>query len=190
MKTILQVGAPGGWKNIAILAVSGVGCSAMLQPAYAQGTGLIPLRAKVGVTLAQSSATRNFSGRTGLAGEVDVRVPWLGTSNVMFSAGYQQSSRNGRRLRVIPLTLSKTFGPPNPAARVTGNVYAGVGVGAYLLRASGGGVSDSGTKVGGFGMVGYQFPNPYFVEAKYHLIGGKVGGVRANNLAVMVGRHF
>ena len=177
-------------KKVGVLGIVGFGLNTVAQPAAAQGTGLIPLRAKVGVTLNQSSTTKNFSGSTGLTGEVDVNVPWLGMSNVMFSAGYQQSSRSGRELRVIPLTLGKTFGPPNPLSGVTGNVYFGAGVGAYLLRASGGGVSDSATKPGAFGMVGYQFPNPYFVEAKYHLIGGKVGGIRANNLAVMVGRHF
>src|SRR5688572_13624225 len=131
----------------------GTGMSAAAGPSHAQDTGLIPLRAKIGVTRSQNSATRNFSGSTGLTGEVDVRVPWLGMSNMMFSAGYQQSSRSGRDLRVIPLTIAKVFGPPNPLSGVTGNVYFGAGIGAYLLRASGGGVSDSATRPGGFGMV-------------------------------------
>jgi len=190
MKIVSRINAVDGWKKFAAIAVVGAGATAVAQPAQAQDTGLVPVRVKVGMTYSQSSATRTFSGSTGLTGEVDVRVPWLGASNVMFSAGYQESSRNGRKLRVIPITLSKTFGPPNPLSGATGNVYFGAGVGAYLVKASGGGVSNDGTKVGGFGMVGYQFPNPYFIEAKYHLVGGKVGGVRANNLALMVGRHF
>ena len=40
------------------------------------------------------------------------------------------------------------------------------------------GVSASKTVPGGFGVVGYQFPNPFFVEAKYRIT-GSVNGVDA-----------
>ncbi len=83
----------------------------------------------------------------------------------------------------------RLFSPPNPARGVTGNVYFGAGLGAYFLKATAPGVSESKTRPGLFGVVGYQFPNPFFLEAKYHLT-GKVAGVSANGLALMVGRHF
>jgi hypothetical protein len=54
---------------------------------------------------------------------------------------------------------------------LTGNVYFGAGLGAYFVKADNGVTSDSSVKPGGFAVAGYQLPNPYFVEAKYHLVG-------------------
>jgi hypothetical protein len=176
-------------KTIITLALAGAGCTAAARPAAAQSTGLVPLRVKVGVLLPQGGA-RDFAGSTHFDGEVDVRIPGLGAGNTYVTAGYSDGSKSGRHLRMIPLTISRLYGAPNPAAGVTGNVYFGVGAGAYFLRASGGGVSDSATRLGGFGVVGYQFPSRYFLEAKYHLVAGKVAGVRPNGLALMIGRTF
>ena len=72
---------------------------------------------------------------------------------------------------------------------MTGNIYAGAGLGAYLVRAQTPVASESKTTVGGFGVVGYQFPSKLFVEAKYH-IAGRVNGARPGGLAVMVGTSF
>jgi hypothetical protein len=159
------------------------------RPAAAQDTGLVPVRAKIGVLLPRSSA-KEYSGSTHFDVEADVRIPNLGQGNTFVTAGYSEGSRSGRKLRMIPVTLTRLFGAPNPVAGTTGNVYFGVGAGPYFVRARGGGVSDSSTKLGGFGLVGYQFPNKYFVEAKYHAVAGKVGGVRPNGLALLIGRTF
>ena len=50
-------------------------------------------------------------------------------------------------------------------------------------------ISTSKTTIGGFASVGYQFPNPYFIEAKYNLV-GKVAGLNPSSLVIMAGRHF
>jgi hypothetical protein len=116
-------------------------------------------------------------------------LPNFGAGKYIFTAGYSQGSGDGGKLRVIPVTVARVFGPPNPLAGVTGNVYFGVGAGAYFLKASAGGESESKTTLGGFGVIGYQFPNPYFIEAKYH-VAGSVNGISPNGLAILVGRHF
>ena len=157
--------------------------------AHAQDTGLIPVRAKLGVVLPSSGFTRDTTGSTHLGGEVDVALPRLFGGRYMVSAGFFQGSDGGNKLRMIPVTLGRYFQPPNPVGSLTGNVYAGAGVGPYFVNGRVGGVSDSKVTIGGFGSVGYQFPNPYFIEAKYHLV-GKVNGLRPGGLAVMVGRHF
>lgn len=154
----------------------------LMQPAHAQDTGLVPLRLKIG-------AYAPKDGGTPLDAEADVRLPVPGLGNTFVTAGYSQGSKNGRRLRVIPLTITRLFAPINPAKGITGNPYFGLGAGAYLLRASGGGNSESNTTIGGFALAGYQFPNPYFVEAKYH-VAGKVGGLSPNGFALMLGRRF
>lgn len=174
---------------VTTFVVAAAGLLAQGRPAVAQVTGLIPLRAKIGVLMPRSSA-KDFAGSTHLNGEVDVRIPHLGAGETFLTAGYSEGSRNGRKLRMIPVTLTRLFGPPNPLAGATGNVYFGAGAGPYFVRARGGGVSDSATKLGGFGLLGYQFPNKFFVEAKYHLVSGKVAGVRPNGLALLVGRSF
>lgn len=172
---------------IALAAASGAVASAG-QSACAQGTGAIPVRAKIGAFLPGGDA-KDFAGSTHLSGEVDVAIPALGAGRTFVTAGYYSGSEDGRRLRMIPVTVGRLFSPPNPAGRVTGNVYFGLGVGAYFLRTSGGGRSDSKTAPGGFGMVGYQFPNPFFIEAKYH-VAGSIRGISPNGLAILVGRRF
>lgn len=172
--------------GLTALAVAGMVGTA----AKAQDTGLLPVRAKVGVNLVRSSATKNFAGSTGFGAEVDASLPrLLGMTKTFISAGYFQNSSNGGKLRMIPITVGRYFSPPNPVAGTTGNVYFGAGLGPYFLRASNGGGSASKTTIGGFASLGYQFPNPYFVEAKYHLV-GKVGGLNPSSLVIMAGRHF
>ena len=177
-------------RTIAVVAGVLAGLSLGSVPsAQAQNTGLVPLRAKLGVLYPTNGATRDATGNIHLGGEVDVALPKLFGGKYLISAGYFEGRDNGNKLRMIPLTIGRYIQPPNPVGALTGNVYFGAGVGAYLLRAQAGGVSDSKTTIGGYGSVGYQFPNPYFVEAKYHLV-GKVNGLRPGGLAITVGRHF
>lgn len=169
-----------------------VACAASARPTAAQGVPSInPLKArlKIGVLLPNQSNTRTFTGSTHFNAEADIAVPNLGQGRTYATIGYSQGSKHGGKLRSIPLTLTRIFSPPNPVSGVTGNVYFGLGAGAYFLRASGGGVSESKTRLGGFGVVGYNFPNPFFVEAKYQFV-GKVAGVSPTGLALMVGRRF
>ena len=66
-----------------------------------------------------------------------------------------------------------------------------MGIGAYFLQGDDGiGSSESKTTFGGFAQAGYQFPNPYFVEAKYQLVAEKADGLSANGLMLFVGRRF
>ena len=171
--------------TIAAAALLTMGISGACQ---AQTTGLIPVRAKIGAFLPQGGA-KDFAGSTNFIGEVDVSIPELSLGKVFVSAGYSQGSESGRKMRMIPVTIGRYFAAPNPLAGVTGNVYAGAGLGAYFVRVSTPAASDSNVTPGAFGVVGYQLPNKYFLEAKYH-IAGKVGGVRPNGIAVMVGRSF
>jgi hypothetical protein len=168
--------------------VAGTVCSTA--PAVAQTTGLIPLRAKVGVFLPRGSA-QDFAGSTHFNGEVELLLPKVfpGAGTTGINVGYSQGSRGDNKLRVIPVTVEKLFGLPNPAARITGNIYGGAGIGPYFVRTSGNDGSTSKTTIGGFGVVGYQFPGKLFVEAKYH-VAGRVGGVSPNGLALLVGTSF
>ena len=177
------------WKGIAAFATAAASCVVAPRPATAQDTGIVPIRVKVGVLLPSDSDTKDATGSTHLNGEVDLSLPNFGAGKYIFTAGYAQGSRDGNKLRVIPITVARVFGPPNPLRGVTGNVYFGVGAGAYLLKASAVGQSESKTTFGGFGMIGYQFPNPYFIEAKYH-VAGSVNSISPNGVAILVGRHF
>ena len=154
--------------------------------AHAQTTGILPLRAKLGVLLPSNSSTKDEAGDIVPAGELDLRIPrFLGGS--FASIGYQE--RSG--LRTVPITISRTYGPANPLQAVTGNVYFGLGAGVYFLHGDDGvGRSHDKTTLGGFGQIGYQFPNPYFVEAKYQAVIGKADGLTPNGLLLFVGRRF
>jgi hypothetical protein len=175
--------------NYRLVAALGVVAStAFGQVAHAQSTGLIPFRAKIGAFFPQSSG-KTVAGSTTINVEGDIALPELMAGKVFLSAGYAQGSDNGGKLRVIPVTLGRYFAPPNPLGGVTGNVYFGAGLGAYFVKADNGVTSDSSVKPGGFGVVGYQFPNPYFIEAKYHIV-GKTNGINPSGFALMVGRHF
>jgi hypothetical protein len=158
--------------------------------AHAQSTGILPVRIKIGALLPTQSAARTFAGSVVPSAEVDVRIPsFLGGS--FASIGIQERSKSGGRLRVIPLTISRTFSPPNPAGRITGNVYGGLGAGLYFLNARGDtGTSVSRTTLGGFAQIGYQTPSKFFIEAKYQLTAQRASGVSPNGLLLFVGRSF
>ena len=169
-------------------AVAALGLTVI--PAHAQGVGLLPLRVKIGAALPTQSETKDRVGDIIPAAELDLRIPRLfsgGKGSTYASIGYQD--RGG--LRTIPLTLSRTFSPVNPLKVATGNPYFGLGLGAYFLEGDDGvGSSQSKTTFGGFAQVGYQFPNPYFVEAKYQLVASKADGLSPNGLVLFVGRKF
>jgi hypothetical protein len=159
------------------------------QFAQAQSTGIVPLRVKVGALLPSQSAARDSAGSVVPSAEVDIRIPrFLGADFV--SLGIQNRSHNGGKLRVVPITVSRTFQPGNPVGSITGSPYFGVGAGAYILDARNNGNSDSKIAPGAFGQVGYQFPNKYFVEAKYQVVAGKAAGLRPNGLVLSLGRSF
>ena len=179
--------------NISLLvpAVAVMGAALIsAQTAHAQGVGLLPLRVKIGAVLPTQRETKDRAGDIIPAGEIDLRIPKLlsgGGGSTYASIGYQD--RGG--LRTIPLTLSRTFSPVNPLKVATGNPYFGVGIGAYFLRGNNGiGASESKTTFGGFAQAGYQFPNPYFIEAKYQLTASKADGLSPNGLMLFVGRKF
>lgn len=180
-------------KTTALLTASAMAAGLAIQtsaPVMAQSTGMLPIRAKIGV-LTPSGSGKDFSGSTHFSGEVELLLPKLfpGKGKTGINVGFSRGSRGGNTLQVVPVTIERLFSPPNPVGSVTGNIYGGVGIGPYFVRASGNGTSASKTTLGGFGVVGYQLPNKYFVEAKYHLA-GKVNGINPGGLALMVGRSF
>lgn len=162
-----------------------------LPNAQAQTTGLLPIRAKIGALLPAQSEARDNAGSIVPMAEVDIRIPRILGANFV-SLGIQTRSNNGGRLRVVPVTLSRTFQPGNPLGAVTGSPYFGVGAGAYFLNGRNGnsGQSDSKIAPGAFGQIGYGFPNKLFVEAKYQIVAGKVAGLRPNGLVLAIGRSF
>lgn len=164
--------------------------SANARASRAQNTGIVPLRFKIGALLLSGSAAKDAAGSVVPAAEVDLHLPRL-LSGATLSAGIQQRSKDGGKLRVIPLTVSKTFSPPNPVGSVTGYVYYGAGAGIYLLNGRKNG-DDSGSKItlGGFAQLGYQLPNKFFIEGKYQLAARKVNGLSANGVLIFVGRSF
>lgn len=174
----------------AVGALLAVIAAATPRAAHAQSTGIVPVRVKVGALLPTQSAAKTYSGSVVPAAEVDVRIPsFLGGSTA--SIGYQDRGRNGGRLRTIPITISRTFSPPNPAGVVTGNVYFGVGAGAYLMNGeSAAGNSQSRATIGGFAQIGYQTPSKFFVEAKYQITAQKAAGLSPNGVLVFVGTTF
>ncbi len=158
---------------------------------HAQSTGLLPIRVKIGALLPAQSEARDNAGSLVPAAEVDIRIPRILGADFV-SLGIQSRSNNGGRLRVVPVTLSRTFQPGNPLGKITGSPYFGVGAGAYFLNGRNGNTGESDSKIapGAFGQVGYQFPNKLFVEAKYQIVAGKVAGLRPNGLVLAIGRSF
>ena len=182
-------------------AATVVAMGAFAHPAAAQGVGL-PIKVKVGVFMPRDSEAKEAMGKTAFNGEVELALPSASMGHTAITLGYAEGSKNGLRLRVIPLTVSQVFSPPNPAGSVTGNVYFGAGVGAYFLHVSGKSKSainlaeeagkdksTSKTVLGGFGVVGYSLPSGPFFEAKYHIT-GKANGVSASGLSLLIGHHF
>ncbi|BCM93201.1 hypothetical protein IAD21_05089 [Abditibacteriota bacterium] len=171
-------------------AALALAAAATPRAAHAQSTGLVPVRLKVGALLPTQSAAKDLAGSIVPAAEVDVRIPsFLGGSYA--TIGYQERGRNGGKLRTVPITISRTFSPPNPAGAVTGNVYFGVGAGAYLLNGrSSVGNSQSRATLGGFAQIGYQTPSKFFVEAKYQVTAQKAAGLSPNGVLLFVGTTF
>jgi len=179
-------------KNKSVFAFGALAAGVLIlggaQPAKAQET-VLPIRLKLGVLLPTDGDVKNFVGTPIYSGELQVDLPSLGSGKSSLSVGYMERGSHGNSFRSIPLTLTRLFSPPNPLAGTTGNVYFGAGAGVYFLHRGGDG-SDSATKFGIHGVVGYQFPNPWFVEGKYHLVSGGVNGLSPNGLNLFLGRRF
>lgn len=179
--------------TVAVLGTLGAtACVLTSATPAARAQGILPVRVKLGVLLPSDGETKKATGDTHIAAEVDVALPSaLTMGSYVASIGYAQSTRSGAKLTTVPITVSRIFSPPNPATRLTGNVYFGVGAGMYILHASGGGRSDNETTFGGFGVVGYSLPGgATFIEAKYHVVAKDAGGLKPTGLAVLVGRRF
>ena len=154
---------------ISLLVPAVAVCAAALIPARAakaQGTGLLPVRVKIGAVLPTQSETKDRAGDIIPAAELDLRIPRLfsgGKGSTYASIGYQD--RGG--LRTIPITLSRTFSPVNPLKVATGNAYFGLGAGVYLLNGDDNiGRSQSKTTFGGFAQAGYQFSQSLFYRSQ------------------------
>ena len=181
-----------------LLAFSAVTGATIAAPhaAQAQVGNIIPIRLKLGVLLPSDRDTKDLAGSTHLSGEIDVSLPSSGGGQQsLVSVGYSRGSRHGGTYTVIPVSLTKISSPPNPAGRVTGNVYYGAGVGLYFVKATGipqdeGNYSKSRTLFGTSLVAGYQTPFSFFVEAKYHLVIGTIDGYSPNGLSLFIGRHL
>jgi hypothetical protein len=180
-------------KNKGAIAFGTAAAAALLtlgvpQPAKAQDK-LLPIRLKLGVLLPADSDVRDVVGNPVYSGELQIDLPSLGQGRSSLCIGYMERGSHGNSFRAVPLTLTRLFSPPNPLAGTTGNLYFGAGAGVYFLHRGGEG-SASATKFGIHGVVGYQFPNPWFVEGKYHLVSGGVNGLSPNGLNLFLGRKF
>lgn len=158
--------------------------AAMARPAQAQSP--VPIRLKLGVLAATESKVRDVTSSPMFSGEVEVKLP---ISQLSVSLGYSYGKKGGNSFQSIPLMVNKLFSPPNPLAGTLGNIYFGAGVGAYFLH-RGGDDSGNSTSIGVRGLVGYQFPNPFFLEAQYQLVAGGVKGLRPNGLLLYGGYKF
>ncbi len=167
-----------------MVATALVGAIATARPAQAQSP--IPIRLKLGVLAATDPDVRDVTHSPMFSGEVEVRLP---VSQLSVSLGYAYGEKGGTNFRSIPLLVNKIFSPPNPLAGTVGNLYYGAGLGLYFLH-RGGHDSGSNTNFGGRGTIGYQFPNPFFVEAQYHMVAGGVKGLSPNGLALYGGYKF
>ena len=158
----------------------------MLTARPAQAQSPVPIRLKLGALFATDGDVKDVAGSTLFSSEVEVRLP---LSQLSVSLGYTYGKKDGDSLQSIPLLINQRFSPPNPLSGTIGNVYFGAGIGLYFLHRGGSG-SKSDTKIGGRGLVGYQFPNPFFVEAQYHLVAGGVNGLSPNGPVLYGGYKF
>ncbi|GEM_PF-1652965 len=173
---------------LSLLLVAG---AAPQRPAAAQVNSPLPIRLKAGVLLPSSGETKRETSNTHFAAEVDVFLPiTIPYGGNIATVGYYENFSGDRKLRTIPITLSTISSPSNPVGAVTGNLYYGGGIGAYIMQASGGGEpSKSGTRFGGFLVVGYQTPTNFFAEAKY-IQAGDVDGLRPNGFTFFIGTRL
>lgn len=167
------------------VALISAGATLVLQSSV-QAQSPVPLRLKLGVLLAQDGDVRSRAGSTIFGGELDLDLPTMVAGKTRLGIGYFEKSG----FRYIPVTVSRIFSPPNPAAKITGSPYFGIGGGGYFLR--GGGANE--VKLGVFAVGGYEFPRTLlffdFVEAKYQYTFGGVNGLSPNGLVLMLGKKL
>jgi hypothetical protein len=173
-------------QQLMAFAAIALGAASLAPAAQAQSTGLIPVRVKVSLA---EPASSSVAGHNNLGVEADVGLPKTGDGKTFVSVGYTSGSNNGNNMKVVPVTVGRYFSPPNPAAKATGNVYVGAGAGPYFVHINRDGDSSNKVAVGGYGVVGYQLPNKYFIEAKY-AVTTKVRGADAGGLMLSIGRSF
>lgn len=159
--------------------------TAQAQTEVSQGSQR-PFAVKIGAFMPVNKEVRTGSGTFVGAFEVDMTIQRFPekSSVSLLSVGY--IARGG--LRIVPVTISQIFRDPNnPSGR---DYYYGVGVGLYSARFEREDTSDRVKNLlGGFGVVGLEVSQNFFVEAKYHII-SRYDRKNINGVQVSVGRRF
>lgn len=97
---------------------------------------------------------------------------------------YAGKSDNGFRLSTVGV---RAYGNRATTTKVV--PFYGAGIGAYFLNASGGGINETETRLGGKVNVGVELSQGPFLEAAYTLT-GKVSGDDLNGVSVSIGTRF
>lgn len=166
---------------LAGIAVCGV---TAIKPASAQVPVLGgPAEVVVGDFIPTETNARHFGGSNQLSLEARYALPSppLVPLKTMLSAGVEEGGANGGHSTIVPLTVAEYLGSGGLNPLHFKSLYAGVGVGAYLIDETG---HTSAGRFGGFAAVGYNTPIAVFVEAKYQIV------EYGDGVTLSVGAHF
>ena len=134
-----------------------------------------------GVFLPQSGSAKDNGGSTQFALDFHYTLPVPNPLSIplrtMASIGVETGAKGGKHSTIIPLTISELISPEGGSPVSGGSPYFGIGIGAYIMNTS----FNVGTKIGGFGEVGYNLTSMAFINAKYQFVQD------ANGLVVSAG---
>lgn len=150
-----------------------------------------PITVKVGAFFPTNSGARDAVGNTWFTAgadyafrKTDAAAPVL----PLVYVDYAGKSRDGFRLSSVGVGVGvRAYG--NRSTTSTVIPYYGAGIGAYFLTGSGGGSSETNTRIGGKVNVGVELNQGPFLEAAYTLT-GKVQGDDLNGVSISIGTRF
>lgn len=150
-----------------------------------------PITIKLGAFFPSDSALKDVIGKTWFNAGADYAFSKVGDQqNLMPLAYVDYAGKSGNGLTVSYVGVGpgvRYYLSPPGAGTVT--PYVGAGLGAYFLRASGGGDSANKTKFGFKLNAGVEFQQMYLVEASYTNAGSE-SGTRFDGFNLQVGVRF
>jgi len=150
-----------------------------------------PVTIKLGAFFPTDSNARDAVGNTWFAvgadyafRKTDAAAPVL----PLVYVDYAGKSKNGFRLSTVGVGVGvRAYGNRATTTKVV--PFYGAGIGAYFLNASGNGIDETETRLGGKVNIGVELNQGPFLEAAYTLT-GKVSGDDLNGISVLIGTRF
>ena len=169
---ILTLCAKSALTIAGVAALCIVGIPAKAAPGPSLPVAGSPTSIEVGIFApSDNKDSKNLGGSTQFSGFFNYTLPIplqsATPTTTEISLGVEAGNRSGNHYVVVPITATELFGLNGLSPNASGSIYAGAGIGAYVLNGSG---SATAGRLGAQIQAGYNITSMIFIDARYQWV--------------------